>query len=63
MMYLWAIKQMIYTMLIASVIGAATTNTNTEYKTGIISRLERKIEQKCHWNVIKFVYFKYYNKF
>ena len=53
------------------VISADGTNTNAGHKTGIISRLERKIEQKCHWNVSKFfytsikiiLYFKYYNKF
>ena len=30
------------------VICANGTNTNTGRKKGIISRLERKIEQKCH---------------
>ena len=38
------------------VIGADGTNTNTGHKTGIISRLERKIEQKCHWNVFNLVF-------
>ena len=38
------------------VIDADCTKTNTGRKTGIISYLERKIEQKCHWNVIKLVY-------
>ena len=38
------------------VIGADGTNTNTRHKTEIISRLERKIEHKCHWNVGKFFY-------
>ena len=33
------------------VINADGTNTKTGHKTGIISRLESKIEQKCHWNV------------
>ena len=35
------------------VIGADGTNTNTGHKIWINSRLERKIEQKCHWNVSK----------
>ena len=50
------------------VIGADVTNTNTGHKTGIISRLEGKIEQKRHWNVSKICYTSkfinlYYNKF
>ena len=40
----------IYNAIVNNISG----HTNTGHKTGIISRLERKIEQKCHSNVSKF---------
>ena len=40
----------------SKVICANGTNTNSGRKKGIISRLEKKIEQKCHWNVSKFFF-------
>ena len=63
MLYLWVIKQKIYNDIVNNISENLnclrvinSDGTNTGHKTGIISRLESKIEQKCHWNVTTFFY-------